>query len=62
MLYEVITIAWLIISVLLIVFAYRMAIDKEAYKVVVNMFTVIGLTIAGTYLFFFGGLQRNNFV
>jgi len=52
------SIAWLIISVLLIVFAYRMAIDKEAYKVVVNMFTVIGLTIAGTYLFFFGGLQK----
>jgi len=48
----------LIISVLLIAVAYRLAIDKDSYQVVMNMLLVIGMTIAGTYLFFFGGLQK----
>ncbi|MBN2878839.1 MAG: FtsX-like permease family protein [Clostridia bacterium] len=52
------SIALLIISAILIIVAYRLAIDKHSYIVVMNMFLVIGMTIAGTYLFFFGGLQK----
>ncbi len=48
----------LIISILLIVAGYYMAINENPFKVIAVMLLVIGMVILGSYLFFTGGLQK----
>ena len=50
--------AMLIISVILIALGYAGALQKEPGVIVALMIAVIGVVVAGTYLFFSGGLQK----